>query len=144
VLRSVLPADARPAPVVSLQRVAYAAWARGPTLLSLAADGWLCFYRRACGLLLGVSWALRDRSACRTPQASQNQGRLARSLAMDEAPAFQADFANPDAYELACCRVHVDHADGQQAGSSTPLRLTPLPLRLPRIERCRGVKLRVM
>jgi len=70
VLCSALPADARPAPVVSLQRVAYAAWARGPTLLSLAADGWLCFYRRACGPPLGAWWALRASSASRKSQAS--------------------------------------------------------------------------
>jgi hypothetical protein len=70
VLRSALPADARPAPVVSLQRVAFAAWARGPTLLSLAADGWLCFYRRACGPLLGAPLALRARNASRYSSAA--------------------------------------------------------------------------
>ena len=45
--RSVLPQDARPAPVVSLQRVGFAAWARGPTLLVATADCRVCIYRRA-------------------------------------------------------------------------------------------------
>ena len=44
---SVLPQDARPAPVVSLQRVGFAAWARGPTLLVATADCRVCIYRRA-------------------------------------------------------------------------------------------------
>ena len=44
---SVLPQDARPAAVVSLQRVGYAAWARGPTLLVSTADCRICIYRRA-------------------------------------------------------------------------------------------------
>ena len=66
--RSVLPQDARPAPVVSLQRVGFAAWARGPTLLVATADCRVCIYRRAAPPLHAQT---KGRCGCKAPSCQK-------------------------------------------------------------------------